>query len=269
MPADLPHLDPVSQADIDKAKPIPQAYAGSRYPDQNNEHTHNKRQLNPESERDQRARRPQQQHHDIPAQLQGATNPGPPLQDPPNPDHLDEPLETLRSNSASQVDPEVERLAVERQSNAAKQKKKNPKPIDMDGQMDTRYILRPEAIESVFYMWRITGDATWREKGWRMWGAIEKATWTPIAYSAVEDVNDAGEPKQADSMERYKTPRARIPSFWLWFFWGEELTLFSFWLAETLKYFYLLYSEPDLVSLDEWVFNTEAHPFRRPRAGAR
>jgi mannosyl-oligosaccharide alpha-1,2-mannosidase len=38
----------------------------------------------------------------------------------------------------------------------------------------------------------------------------------------------------------------------------------SFWLAETLKYFYLLFSEPGVVSLDEWVFNTEAHPFRRP-----
>lgn len=38
----------------------------------------------------------------------------------------------------------------------------------------------------------------------------------------------------------------------------------SFWTAETLKYFYLLYSEPDVVSLDDWVLNTEAHPFRRP-----
>ncbi len=39
----------------------------------------------------------------------------------------------------------------------------------------------------------------------------------------------------------------------------------SFWLAETLKYFYLLYSTPDVISLDEWVFNTEAHPFRVPK----
>jgi hypothetical protein len=48
-------------------------------------------------------------------------------------------------------------------------------------------------------------------------------------------------------------------------FWADD----SFWLAETLKYFYLLYSEPSLVSLDEWVFNTEAHPFKRPNPGAR
>lgn len=36
----------------------------------------------------------------------------------------------------------------------------------------------------------------------------------------------------------------------------------SFWLAETLKYFYLLFSDdPNLAPLDEFVFNTEAHPF--------
>jgi mannosyl-oligosaccharide alpha-1,2-mannosidase len=40
----------------------------------------------------------------------------------------------------------------------------------------------------------------------------------------------------------------------------------SFWLGETLKYFYLLYSSPDLISLDDWVLNTEAHPFKRPDA---
>jgi mannosyl-oligosaccharide alpha-1,2-mannosidase len=37
----------------------------------------------------------------------------------------------------------------------------------------------------------------------------------------------------------------------------------SFWLAETLKYYYLIFSPPDLISLDEFVLNTEAHPFRR------
>ena len=40
----------------------------------------------------------------------------------------------------------------------------------------------------------------------------------------------------------------------------------SFWMAETLKYFYLTFAEPDVVSLDEFVFNTEAHPFRRPKS---
>ena len=34
----------------------------------------------------------------------------------------------------------------------------------------------------------------------------------------------------------------------------------SFFLAETLKYLYLIFSEDDLIPLDQWVFNTEAHP---------
>lgn len=36
----------------------------------------------------------------------------------------------------------------------------------------------------------------------------------------------------------------------------------SFWLAETLKYFYLVFSTPDIISLDDYVLNTEAHPFK-------
>lgn len=35
----------------------------------------------------------------------------------------------------------------------------------------------------------------------------------------------------------------------------------SFFLAETLKYLYLLFSDNDLLPLDQIVFNTEAHPF--------
>ena len=36
----------------------------------------------------------------------------------------------------------------------------------------------------------------------------------------------------------------------------------SFFLAETLKYLYLMFGSNDEISLDEWVFNTEAHPLR-------
>jgi len=43
----------------------------------------------------------------------------------------------------------------------------------------------------------------------------------------------------------------------------------SYWVGESLKYFYLIFSEPDLISLDDWVFNTKAHPFRIPKPGAK
>ncbi|KAL1884134.1 hypothetical protein VTK73DRAFT_6803 [Phialemonium thermophilum] len=102
---------------------------------------------------------------------------------------------------------------------------------------DRRYILRPEAIESVWYMYRITGDPSWQEKGWRMFESIVAATQTPIGHSAIDDVAFGGQPSWTDNME-------------------------SFWLAETLKYFYLLFTPPDYFSLDEWVLNTEAHPFK-------
>lgn len=35
----------------------------------------------------------------------------------------------------------------------------------------------------------------------------------------------------------------------------------SFFIAETLKYLYLLFCKDDYISIDDWVFNTEAHPF--------
>lgn len=42
----------------------------------------------------------------------------------------------------------------------------------------------------------------------------------------------------------------------------------TFFLAETLKYLYLLFSPSTVIPLDEWVFNTEAHPVRIvPRVG--
>ncbi|BAE54674.1 unnamed protein product [Aspergillus oryzae RIB40] len=100
------------------------------------------------------------------------------------------------------------------------------------------YLLRPEAIESVFIMYRLTGDEYWREKGWKMFEAIAKYTRTEIAHATIKDVT-VDKPPKSDEMQ-------------------------SFWLAETLKYFYLLFSEPNVVDLDEYVLNTEAHPFKRP-----
>ena len=104
---------------------------------------------------------------------------------------------------------------------------------------DSRYNLRPEAIESVFVLYRVTGDKTLQDRAWRMFRAIENATKTDIAYASLNDVTEE-KPQLLDSME-------------------------SFWTAETLKYFYLTFSEPDVISLDEYVLNTEAHPLLRPK----
>ena len=37
----------------------------------------------------------------------------------------------------------------------------------------------------------------------------------------------------------------------------------SFFIAETLKYLFLLFSPPDHYSLDDWIFTTEAHLISR------
>ena len=104
---------------------------------------------------------------------------------------------------------------------------------------DPRYNLRPEAIESLFVLYRITGDKALQDRAWKMFESISNATMTDIAYASIVDVTEQ-RPALIDSME-------------------------SFWTAETLKYFYLIFSEPDVISLDDYVFNTEAHPLLRPK----
>lgn len=113
-------------------------------------------------------------------------------------------------------------------------------PLGMVDVYDRRYQLRPEAIESVFYMYRLTGESKWMDKAWDMFTAVEKHTRTKYAAAALDDVTMT-KPEQEDSME-------------------------SFWLAETLKYFYLMFGDWDVFDLDTWVLNTEAHPLRRADA---
>lgn len=109
---------------------------------------------------------------------------------------------------------------------------------------DRRYILRPEAIESVFLLYRMTGERYLQEAAWKMFTNIMNATTTPLANGALRDVTyTRGEVAEGTNIVRD--------------------SMESFWMAETLKYFYLIFSETDLISLDEWVFNTEAHPFKR------
>lgn len=66
---------------------------------------------------------------------------------------------------------------------------------------DPRYLLRPEAIESVFILYRITGDQEYQEMAWRMYQAIVNATETDLAFSSIADVTVTGETAKADSME--------------------------------------------------------------------
>ncbi|KAE8447115.1 hypothetical protein EG329_011099 [Mollisiaceae sp. DMI_Dod_QoI] len=119
---------------------------------------------------------------------------------------------------------------------------------------DRRYILRPEAIESVFLMYRMTGKQVYAEAAWRMFQAIEKVSRTPIAAAAIIDITQPPGGSVKDDENEVGIEGQKMDS------------MESFWLAETLKYFYLCFEEWDVVSLDTFVLNTEAHPLRRPHA---
>jgi mannosyl-oligosaccharide alpha-1,2-mannosidase len=95
-------------------------------------------------------------------------------------------------------------------------------------------ILRPETVESLFYLWRITGNKTYQEWGWNIFQAFEKNSRVESGYVGLKDVNSGVK----DNMMQ------------------------SFFLAETLKYLYLLFSPSSVIPLDQWVFNTEAHPLK-------
>uniref|UniRef100_A0A671NZV2 alpha-1,2-Mannosidase n=1 Tax=Sinocyclocheilus anshuiensis TaxID=1608454 RepID=A0A671NZV2_9TELE len=101
-------------------------------------------------------------------------------------------------------------------------------------QNEKYYILRPEVIETYWYMWRFTHDPKYRQWGWEAVQAIDKYCRVSGGFSGVKDVYSSN-PTYDDVQQ-------------------------SFFLAETLKYLYLLFSSDELLPLENWVFNTEAHP---------
>lgn len=104
-------------------------------------------------------------------------------------------------------------------------------------------------------MWRTTGDVKWRERGYEIFRSINQNTRTQYGFTSVSNV-DGEWTRQLDDMPRSVD---FVESAWL------SLTLYhlaycSYFLAETLKYLYLLFDDVNSFSLDRWVFNTEAHP---------
>tara|TARA_B110000211_G_scaffold208650_1_gene245389 strand:+ start:4929 stop:6152 length:1224 start_codon:yes stop_codon:yes gene_type:complete len=103
------------------------------------------------------------------------------------------------------------------------------------------YLLRPEVAESIFYAWRSTHDEKWRLLATQIWGAIKKHC--QLANGAFTDVRYVSRdtPQKLDKQE-------------------------SWFLAETLKYLWLTFQPDTILPLDEFVFNTEAHPINTMRA---
>ena len=93
------------------------------------------------------------------------------------------------------------------------------------------YELRPESLESAYYLYRLTGEERY-------------APWAPRC----------GRPSIAGPGPTRGSPR--------WPTYGPERSdrMHSFLFAETLKYAYLLLAPPETLDLNAVVFNTEAHP---------
>jgi mannosidase alpha-like ER degradation enhancer 2 len=97
------------------------------------------------------------------------------------------------------------------------------------------YALRPEIVESTYYLYRYTIDSEYLWMGEEMWYDFVKYCRTDEGYAALKSVVTK---EKADSMQ-------------------------SFVFAETFKYFYLLFAPPKTLDFDKVIFNTEAHPMRR------
>jgi mannosidase alpha-like ER degradation enhancer 2 len=97
------------------------------------------------------------------------------------------------------------------------------------------YPLRPEIIESTYYLYHFTHDPKYLAMGVTYYNSLVKYCRTDEAYAALDDVRTKA---KADSME-------------------------SFFFAETVKYLYLLFAPESTLEFDKVIFNTEAHPLKR------
>ncbi len=97
------------------------------------------------------------------------------------------------------------------------------------------YPLRPENLESCFYLYRLTKEERYLFEGQRMILDIFRNCRTDAGFAQIKDITTL---EKQDDME-------------------------SFFLAETLKYAWLLFAPEKAIDLDRFVFNTEAHPLKK------
>eukprot|EP01062_Namystynia_karyoxenos_P082980 TRINITY_DN9450_c0_g3_i1.p1 TRINITY_DN9450_c0_g3~~TRINITY_DN9450_c0_g3_i1.p1 ORF type:complete len:614 (+),score=111.09 TRINITY_DN9450_c0_g3_i1:88-1929(+) len=125
---------------------------------------------------------------------------------------------------------------------------------------DGKYQLRPEVLESLFLLHRVTGDPQYREHAWRIFLALEASCRTPAGYSGLKDVRQprcgAPDPPHKRLRGTGRGSEAACAQNW-------DNSMQSFFFAETMKYLWLIFSDSSLLPLSDYVLSTEAHPFRR------
>jgi mannosidase alpha-like ER degradation enhancer 2 len=111
-----------------------------------------------------------------------------------------------------------------------------PEEIDYSNMKITypNYALRPENIESAYYLYHFTGRSEYLEMGKDYFESIVRYCRNDFGYSTLKSVITKG---QGDLMH-------------------------SFFLAETLKYCYLIFAPQNTIDFKMTLFNTEAHPLK-------
>jgi len=118
---------------------------------------------------------------------------------------------------------------------------------DKYGLLPTRYVydgdsvqyanseLNPEIIESAYYLHQITGKERYLQMIQKYWSDMKNCCQNDVAFHSIENV---------ETMEK-------------------KDYLATFFFAETLKYFYVAVADKDEFNFDDYIFNTEAHPFKK------
>src|SRR5882762_224342 len=95
-----------------------------------------------------------------------------------------------------------------------------------------------QILESFYILWKTTRDVRWRERGWSIFEAIVKETKTASGFASIESVDTSPSPKR-DEMPRFVSSLL----FGISKHWCHPHRKYSYFLAEMLKYLYLLFSD--------------------------
>jgi mannosidase alpha-like ER degradation enhancer 2 len=98
-----------------------------------------------------------------------------------------------------------------------------------------RFFLNPEIMESAYYLYQKTKNPRYLEMGKMFFDSLKTYCRVDGGYAELKSVITK---EKSDRME-------------------------SYFLAETLKYLYLLFAPDSTLDFNAVVFNTEAHPIRR------
>lgn len=107
---------------------------------------------------------------------------------------------------------------------------------------DAHNLLRPEAVESWYVLWRLTGDKAYREWGWaafRAWdkfSRVRRGGGSGTTAGATSNCDDGGKSSSSSLGFANLDSVLEVPP-------RQRDKMESFWIAETLKYLYLMFDD--------------------------